>query len=146
MAVVYTVAHLSLAVLEMLVQDQRQRAAYVAIPAQIPDNVAIKHLAVAQLPNDWRELSGVEALRTLGGSWLAQKESAVLAVPSAVLPQELIYLLSPTDSDFSASQLVRQSSSKFDSLFPIIGTIAAAIGENVRRATSASAASRHLIA
>jgi len=97
---VYTAAHLSLAVLEMLVQDQPLRANYLAIPAQIPDGVAIKRLTVKELPRDWRQPSGVTELQVLGNNWLAAKETAVLEVPSAVLPQESLYLLNPNHSDF----------------------------------------------
>src|SRR4051794_11582637 len=84
--VVYTAAHLSLAVLEMLAQDQPLRARYQAISAQIPDGVPIKRLTVQQLPRDWRASSGVAALHVLGHAWLAEGKNAVMEVPSAVLP------------------------------------------------------------
>lgn len=98
--VVYTAAHLSLAVLEMLAQGWWPRANYVAIPAQIPYDVAITRLSVQQLPPDWSESSGIAALRLLGVNWLATKETAVLEVPSAVLPQESVYLLNPAHANF----------------------------------------------
>jgi RES domain-containing protein len=99
-AVVYTAGSLSLAMLEMLVQDQPLRARYVAIPVEIPADLAVRHIHAADLPPDWREPAGRDALRRLGAHWLARQETAVLAVPSAVIPIETNYLLNPAHADF----------------------------------------------
>ena len=48
-----------------------------------------------QLPPDWREHSALERLRTIGTEWATQQSSAILAVPSAVVPTETNYLLNP---------------------------------------------------
>ena len=40
------------------------------------------------------------ALGVIGNKWLAARETAVLEVPSAVLPQKSLYLLNPTHPDF----------------------------------------------
>ena len=99
-AVVYTAGSLSLAMLEMLVQDQPLRARYVAIPADIPAEVCILAIAADDLPAGWREPAGREALRQIGTDWLARQDGAVLAVPSAVIPIETNYLLNPLHADF----------------------------------------------
>jgi RES domain-containing protein len=99
-AVVYTAGNLSLAMLEMLVQDQPLRARYVAIPAEIPADLAIRHIRVDELPADWREPTGRDRLRHIGADWLARRETAVLAVPSTVIPSETNYLLNPAQADF----------------------------------------------
>ena len=44
-------------------------------------------------------------LQTLGSDWLASRCSAVLAVPSAVIPDELNYLLNPQHPDFSKIEI-----------------------------------------
>jgi RES domain-containing protein len=98
--VVYTAGSLSLAMLEMLVQDQPLRARYVAIPAEIPDDLATEHVTQDQLPHDWREPAAREALCALGAEWARRQDSAVLAVPSAVIPIETNYLLNPAHPDF----------------------------------------------
>lgn len=98
---VYTAESRSLALLEMLVQDAPLRASYVLVPARLPDTVSVIHLGVADLPADWRRLDHRDALQRIGRDWLAQGRSAVLAVPSAVLPAERSYLLNPRHPDFS---------------------------------------------
>jgi RES domain-containing protein len=98
---VYTAESQSLAMLELLVQDEPLRAHYVMIPAEIPNSVKIDRVTVAELPDDWRDLAAREHLRMLGGKWIASGASAVLAVPSAVVPAETNYLLNPRHPSFS---------------------------------------------
>lgn len=87
---VYTAASQSLAMLEMLVQDEPLRARYVMIEALIPSAVTIDRIGVDDLPSNWRDLAVREKLRA----------AAVLAVPSAVIAAETNYLLNPLHPDF----------------------------------------------
>lgn len=98
--VVYTAGSLSLAMLEMLVQDQPLRARYVTIPAEVPTGLKIERVDIGQLPADWRDPAAMETLRTIGSKWAAGLASAVLAVPSAIVPAETNYLLNPRHPDF----------------------------------------------
>lgn len=98
--VVYTAGSLSLAMLEMLVQDQPLRARYVTIAAEVPPGLDIERVDVDRLPADWRDPAALETLRTIGSEWAARLASAVLAVPSAVVPAETNYLLNPRHPDF----------------------------------------------
>jgi RES domain-containing protein len=97
---VYTAESRSLALLEMLVQDEPLRAHYVLIAARLPSNLPIVELQPAALPLYWRTLAARDALQALGSEWLAQGSSAVLAVPSAVMPAERNYLINPLHRDF----------------------------------------------
>jgi len=101
LALVYAAESRALALLEMMVQDAPLRARYVLIPAQLPDALSITSVGVADLPADWRRLDRRDALQRIGRDWLAQGRSALLAVPSAVLPAERNYLLNPRHPDFS---------------------------------------------
>jgi RES domain-containing protein len=87
--------------LELLVQDEPLRARYAIIPAEIPSSVKMGRITAAELPDDWRDFGAREHLRTLGGEWIASGTSAVLAVPSAVVPAETNYLLNPRHPSFS---------------------------------------------
>jgi len=98
--VIYTAESRSLALLEMLVQDEPLRAHYVLIPAHLPHNVSVEVLDTTNLPRDWRTHAGREALQALGGAWLRQSRSCVLAVPSAVMPAEFNFLINPLHPDF----------------------------------------------
>ncbi|MBI2317827.1 MAG: RES family NAD+ phosphorylase [Betaproteobacteria bacterium] len=97
---VYTAASQSLAMLEMLVQDEPLRARYVMIEVRIPQAVTLERIKLEDLPPGWRDPSAREKLRAIGTDWLKKGSSAVLAVPSAVIPAETNYLLNPLHSDF----------------------------------------------
>jgi RES domain-containing protein len=98
---VYTAETQSLALLELLVQDEPLRARYTMIPAEIPGAVKIDRITVAELPDDWRDPAAREHLQMLGSEWIARGSSAVLAVPSAVVPADTNYLLNPAHPLFS---------------------------------------------
>lgn len=98
---VYTAESRSLALLEMMVQDAPLRARYVLIPVSLPDAVSVTSIEVADLPPDWRKLDRRDALQDIGRDWLVRGDSAVLAVPSAVVPAERNYLLNPRHPDFT---------------------------------------------
>lgn len=101
LSVVYTAESRSLALLEMLVQDDPLRARYVLIPAQIPDSVSMIEVNVAELSDDWRSLSARDALQALGNAWLQKGASCILSVPSAVVPAERNFLVNPVHRDFA---------------------------------------------
>ncbi len=100
-AMVYTAGSQSLAMLEMLVQDEPLRARYVMVPASLPKNLKIERVLPGQLPADWRDLGAREQLQAIGTDWARRKSSAVLAVPSVVIPIETNYLLNPLHPAFT---------------------------------------------
>ena len=97
---VYTAESQSLAMLEMLVQDEPLRARYVMIEVRIPKGMTIDRIKVQDLPSDWRDISAREKLQAIGTEWVTKRSAAVLAVPSAVIPAETNYLLNPLHPDF----------------------------------------------
>ena len=102
---VYAAATQSLAMLEMLVQDEPLRARYVVIPATLPKGLKIERIAPEQLPAGWRDLYAREPLQAIGGDWVKRQSSAVLAVPSAVIPAESNYLLNPQHPWFARIEI-----------------------------------------
>jgi len=101
MPMVYTAGSQSLAMLEMLVQDEPLRARYVMVPATLPKNLKIERVTLDQLPADWRDLGAREQLRAIGTDWARRRSSSVLAVPSVVIPTETNYLLNPLHPSFA---------------------------------------------
>ena len=83
---VYSSGTQSLAILEMLVQDEPLRARYVMIDAHIPKGVTIDRIKVEDLPSDWRDVAAHDTLQAIGTKWATKQSAAVLAVPSAVVP------------------------------------------------------------
>lgn len=87
---------------------------FVAIPADIPVSVQITRLAQAVLPADWRRYPAPPPLADLGTRWARARKTAVLAVPSAVIPSELNYLLNPLHPAFKQIQIGKPESFRFD--------------------------------
>jgi RES domain-containing protein len=46
------------------------------------------------LPKDWR--TGLKSTRDLGSAWLGKKESVLLRVPSAIVPETVNFLFNPS--------------------------------------------------
>jgi RES domain-containing protein len=101
MPMVYTAGSQSLAMLEMLVQDEPLRARYVMVPATLPRNLKIDRVTPDQLPADWRDLGARGQLQAIGIDWAKRGSSSVLAVPSVVIPTETNYLLNPLHPSFA---------------------------------------------
>ena len=95
---VYTAEHLSLAILEIFVHlnvPTVRRDFFVAIKAEIPDDLEIEYMNIDQLPSDWYLSSSKSSLQALGNEWIDSARNPILAVPSAIVPQEFNYLINP---------------------------------------------------
>jgi RES domain-containing protein len=101
-SVVYCSESRALAALEQLVHLHRTRLPpnFVCFPVEIPDDLAVREVRVADLPAEWRHHPGPPELRDIGTRWAASAEGVVLQVPSAVVPGENNFLLNPRHSDF----------------------------------------------
>lgn len=111
----YTAAHLSLAVLEVLVHVPAREDLprdLVAIPADLPDDLPLERVEAADLPPGWRTMPAPPSLADRGTAWLTARSAAALAVPSAVVPAETNYILNPAHRDFG--RLVIGPPERFD--------------------------------
>jgi RES domain-containing protein len=115
-AVVYTSATLSLAALEYFVHLDAADAPsdLVAVPADHPDEVARSEIAADTLPPNWRQYPAPEHLADLGDSWLRAGRTAVLVVPSAIVPHEQNLLLNPAHRGFRAIRVGTPESFSID--------------------------------
>jgi len=68
----------------------------------------------SELPANWRSYPAPDALADVGARWARELRSPVLAVPSAVIPQELNYLLNPLHSDFKRIRVGKPDNFRFD--------------------------------
>ena len=105
--IVYTSASISLAVLEYTVNYRRRGwvPATVLGRATIPGSVRVETVSTDGLPHQ---------LQRIGGQWLERGESAVLAVPSAIVTEEWNYLLNPLHADFGKLRLGTPKLFSFD--------------------------------
>jgi RES domain-containing protein len=115
LGVVYLAESLSLAALEILVhlQSTAPLVAFAAIPVRF-DARLMRSVPAKALPADWRASPPPAALRTIGDAWLAEARSAVLAVPSAVVESERIFLVNPAHPGFARMHRGRPRPFAFD--------------------------------
>lgn len=82
--------------LELLVHIDYYRALqeHYAIPVSF-DERQVLHVDRGDLPEDWMSPGAIPTTQALGDAWVRSNASVLLAVPSAVIPQELNYLFNP---------------------------------------------------
>ncbi len=112
---VYTAEAASLAVLEVLIGLNRQgfQDDFVLIPVRL-DETIVEALPADSLPADWNAIPAPPSTRSLGSSWARSRRSVALAVPSAVLPLEIVYLLNPDHPNFASVKIGEPVSFSFD--------------------------------
>ena len=99
--VVHASASIALAVLETLVHTAVDSIpSHHVIAVDVPGDVAVDVLPAATLPGGWRRTPPPSALQELGRVWLDVSRTAILQVPSAIVPLEFNYLLNPDHGDF----------------------------------------------
>ena len=94
---VYTSQTLSLCALEYFVHLEPDLAPreLVAVEAEIPEDLRIACLEAADLPPEWRTYPAPDSLKDLGTAWVREGETAVLSVPSSIIPRERNILINP---------------------------------------------------
>src|SRR5260370_4350934 len=116
-AVVYMAESIALAVLENLVHMSRKDfpSGYVCVAAVLPLDITVVRESELRLLRDLRDISS----QPLGDWWIRARESAVLQVPSAVVPSECNYLLNPEHAQFARIRVDPPALFHFDErLFP----------------------------
>ena len=113
---IYASATLSLAALERLIHTDPdlEPADLVAIAIEVADDVTVETVDVEELPEDWRRYPPPESLANVGRRWLEGVRSAVLSVPSVVIPHERNYVLNPVHPDFTRLKIGRPRPFAFD--------------------------------
>jgi RES domain-containing protein len=96
---VYLSSTLSLAAMETFVHlgDDAARLQYVYFEIDIPDSVAIVSLTIR--PRRWRLEPPSLTSQHAGDRWLLAGRSALLEVPSAIIPTETNLVLNPAHAD-----------------------------------------------
>ena len=111
---VYTSATLSLAALETLVHLNPPVAfKYVAIPIEF-DEALVETFATSDLPADWNEEPPPPSTAEIGDRWVKESRSAVLELPSVIIPAEPNYLLNLAHSDFKRIRIGKPTPFSFD--------------------------------
>jgi RES domain-containing protein len=114
--VVYCAQSPAAALLEILVhfeidiQDLPVR--YRLLKIEAPDDVQVERVPVDRLPTEWPERTDVT--RALGDGWLTTGSTALLNVPSAIVPETFNVLLNPTHKDAKRIVIVQAGEHAID--------------------------------
>ena len=100
-AVIYTSESESLAALETLVHIGTGSRIRFSIVRLNFDKAMVETLALSALPPNWKSEPPGPATKQLGDAWVKAARSAILAVPSVIIPSGLNYVLNPKHPDFS---------------------------------------------
>ena len=102
-AVSFAAESLSLATLEVLVhlQSSETLAGYVVFSVSFADHL-IEDLDRSSLPPTWRDSPVPAELQAIGDAWVRGVSSAILRVPSVIVPHEHNFLINPAHVQFRA--------------------------------------------
>ncbi|MGI4743886.1 MAG: RES family NAD+ phosphorylase [Janthinobacterium lividum] len=115
--VLYTAATAALACLENVVHRGAEGllAPFRLMRLEIPDHVLVEEVTLAMLPPGWQQVESYAQCQAVGGAWYQLRRSAVLKVPSSIIPFEANYLLHTGHPDFSQITLTSTEPFVFDS-------------------------------
>lgn len=114
---VYTAETRALAMLEVFVhldlsEDLPSDRYFVEI--DIPDSIRIDEIAINELPKNWDAKPPGQATQRIGDQFVRQNRTAVLKVPSSIVPGEFNYLINPTHADSQLIKITKKYKMAFD--------------------------------
>ena len=86
---------------------------YVTIRVEF-DAALVESVPSDGLPSNWRSETALSAVRTIGEEWYLARRTAVLKVPSVIIPSEFNYILNPGHPDFGAVAIAAPVPFSFD--------------------------------
>jgi RES domain-containing protein len=113
--VVYTSEHISLGLLEVLVNTGtlEELQSFQMIVIEIPDAVVSVHeVQIGKLKKEW--YADFDYSQFLGSEILKSKKSLLIKCPSAVIHQEHNYLINPEHPDFKKANIKDKTDFFFD--------------------------------
>jgi RES domain-containing protein len=111
-AVVYTSGSIALTILEWRAHlTQWPAPPMVIIEVEFDPSLI---WAPAKLPPNWRQYPHPKADATIEDNWIESGRSAILKLPSAIVPTEFNYLLNPAHPDFDKITIGREHIFKAD--------------------------------
>ncbi|MEO5649901.1 MAG: RES family NAD+ phosphorylase [Ginsengibacter sp.] len=102
----YTSQFISLCILESLVHLKRQYipASQYLLHIKIPGDKNILEITADKIRKDWHR--EIDYTQWMGDHFIQNKQSLVLKVPSAIVPQESNFLLNPFHDDFKKVTII----------------------------------------
>ena len=111
--VVYTADSSAGALLEVCAHTSRQKAplSFTLLKVVGPD-LAWEEVSLSSLPTNWTD--EVVLTRSIGSNWLGAAKTALMKVPSSLVPESWNYLLNPMHPEARAFQIERAFEYPFD--------------------------------
>jgi RES domain-containing protein len=118
--IIYTAGTRALACLENVVHRSSfgLRETFQTILVKIPDDVEVEEIVSSSLIPGWREYKNIPYTQKLGNLWVLENKTAVLKVPSAIIPEENNYLINPLHKDFGRIIYLGNEPFDFDERIP----------------------------
>ena len=113
-ALVYCAATASLCALEALAHSAMLPADMIVVQARIPNSLSIQTVDESDLPPNWSRPIPPKKTQDLGTDWVKRAATAVLSVPSVIVPSERNYLLDPAHPDFARIRFLPPRPFRFD--------------------------------
>lgn len=113
-AMVYTSQSQSLAALETLVHLAPHLSLRYKVFRVEFDEALLERLPAGAVPADWREEPPPGSTKAVGDRWVREARSAVLGVPSVLIPDEWNFLLNPAHPDFRRIRIGAPADFAFD--------------------------------
>jgi RES domain-containing protein len=113
--VIYASEHQSTAALEVFVHNkpflpnEKFRAFRLAWPDDLTET-----FPPGKLPPNWRVHPAPTETKEIGDRWVQERRSAVLALPSAISPADINFLLNPEHPDFKRIRIAAPIDYDFD--------------------------------
>ncbi len=114
--VIYAASSRALACLENVVHRSGEglESTFKVMLIDIPKRLTISEIKLKDLPKNWFEYENIGICQSIGDKWMDEAKSAVLKVPSAIIPNEFNYVLNTNHPTFKSIKLVGTEPFKFD--------------------------------
>ncbi len=117
-SIIYCAGSRALACLENVVHlgASDLSISFVTMIIDIPDDLHVLDLSISELPDGWQENDeeGYGLCRPFGDHWARASTTAVLKVPSSIVPGDSNYLINPGHPDFHRITILSEGPFLFD--------------------------------
>ncbi len=112
--ILYTSQHISLTILEMLVNNQFKDFSIPLslVKISLPDNVSSNNIELDKLKTEWME--DISYTKFMGNEFVKSMTNLFIQVPSAVIQEEHNFLINPLHKDFKKVKIIEVKSFRTD--------------------------------
>ena len=113
----YTSESRALALLEILAHAPAKMLTikpYILLTLEIPDAVQTEKVLLENLPKNWNITHPDLPTIQTGDNFLQKSKALLLAVPSAIMPEEWNYIINPLHADMQKVKIIKRRRIEFD--------------------------------